>query len=260
MAETIAGCRALAQEVSVITGFNPTASEWFFYAPDGSRKDLIFAAPSDLASYGIHLPSGLDVSLHLEPQPLKALVGAVEGDQRGCADPCPVLDIENSCSGNQLACSGWSRRPHLAKQSPEMHHTLAEKLAHRAQVVSLDPGHYIKNLKPEQLAEILMHVTIFAPSEREVHEFRGPCDLHEAAKDFGQMGPKVVVIKIGMQGSIVFERDTGKFVQIPAIPTRTLDPTGCGDAFCGGFLAGFAETGNAIEAALCGTVSASLTV
>jgi ribokinase len=38
------------------------------------------------------------------------------------------------------------------------------------------------------------------------------------------------------------------------------DPTGAGDSFCGGFLAGWLRHGDLREAALCGTVSASFTV
>ena len=41
---------------------------------------------------------------------------------------------------------------------------------------------------------------------------------------------------------------------------RVVNPTGAGDAFCGGFLAGYRETYDPLEAALCGNISASLVV
>ena len=39
-----------------------------------------------------------------------------------------------------------------------------------------------------------------------------------------------------------------------------LDPTGAGDAFCGGFLAGFIKDFDPLQAALHGNISASLTL
>ena len=48
--------------------------------------------------------------------------------------------------------------------------------------------------------------------------------------------------------------------EIPAYPCRLVDPTGAGDAFCGGFLAGFQKTNDPLLAALHGGVSASLKI
>jgi len=47
---------------------------------------------------------------------------------------------------------------------------------------------------------------------------------------------------------------------VPAYPSRMADPTGAGDAFCGGFLAGYQKTFDPLQAALYGNVSASLKV
>jgi sugar/nucleoside kinase (ribokinase family) len=47
---------------------------------------------------------------------------------------------------------------------------------------------------------------------------------------------------------------------VPAVSPRCVDPTGAGDAFCGGFLTGLIETGDPVEAALRGAVSASFAV
>jgi sugar/nucleoside kinase (ribokinase family) len=54
---------------------------------------------------------------------------------------------------------------------------------------------------------------------------------------------------------------TGKHrYEIPAYPSRVADLTGAGDAFSGGFLAGFQQTNNPLMAALYGSVSASLKI
>jgi ribokinase len=38
------------------------------------------------------------------------------------------------------------------------------------------------------------------------------------------------------------------------------DVTGAGDSFCGGFVVGLSQTGDLVESALMGSVSASLTI
>ena len=47
---------------------------------------------------------------------------------------------------------------------------------------------------------------------------------------------------------------------IPAYPSQVIDPTGAGDAFGGGFLAGFRKTYDPVEASLYGNISASLVI
>ena len=39
-----------------------------------------------------------------------------------------------------------------------------------------------------------------------------------------------------------------------------MDPTGAGDSFCGGFLAGYRQTYEPVQAVLYGNISASLTI
>ena len=51
-----------------------------------------------------------------------------------------------------------------------------------------------------------------------------------------------------------------RLLEVPALPVVAIDPTGAGDAFCGGFLAGLMRTGDAFAAACFGTVSASFAV
>jgi sugar/nucleoside kinase (ribokinase family) len=47
---------------------------------------------------------------------------------------------------------------------------------------------------------------------------------------------------------------------VPAYASRLADPTGVGDAYCGGFLAGFQKMNDPLMAALYGSVSASLKI
>jgi len=84
--------------------------------------------------------------------------------------------------------------------------------------------------------------------------------LWRAAAEFARHGPRIVVVKAGDRGALVYERDTRRRTHVPAYPARVADVTGAGDSFCGGFMVGLAETGDAIRAAMYGAVSASFVI
>jgi sugar/nucleoside kinase (ribokinase family) len=80
------------------------------------------------------------------------------------------------------------------------------------------------------------------------------------AEVLGQYGPEFIVIKSGGRGQLLYDAKGKKRWEIPAYDSRMADPTGVGDAFCGGFLAGYRITYDPVEAVLFGNVSASLKV
>ncbi len=99
------------------------------------------------------------------------------------------------------------------------------------------------------------------PSEHDVRVFaRAAMDPAAAARALGQLGPAAVVVKMGARGSLVYSPRAETMVHVPAFPCNAIDPTGAGDAFCGGFLVGLVETGDPIEAACYGTIAASFVV
>jgi cytidine kinase len=129
--------------------------------------------------------------------------------------------------------------------------------------LSLDPSpHYMKPTFWRDLRIVLQGVTTFHPSEEELRAlFWGETnDLWEMAKTICEYGCEIVVIKRGAQGQMVYDSKSNRRWEIPAYPSRMADPTGAGDAFCGGYLAGFLKTNDPLEAALFGSVSASLKV
>ena len=69
-----------------------------------------------------------------------------------------------------------------------------------------------------------------------------------------------MVIKLGEEGSLVFDAANNRLAHIPVYPAHVRDTTGAGDAYCGGFLAGYMLTGDPLKAAQYGTVSASYIV
>ena len=65
---------------------------------------------------------------------------------------------------------------------------------------------------------------------------------------------------MGVQGALVSRQDEGRVYRIPAVPVEVVDPVGAGNAFCGGFLVGWVESGDLRTAGLYGCVAASFAV
>jgi sugar/nucleoside kinase (ribokinase family) len=123
------------------------------------------------------------------------------------------------------------------------------------------PGYMIPSFLKD-LRLIVTRLTAFLPSEEELRSlFWGEThDLWEMAAAVGEYGCDIVVVKRGGQGQAVYDVKGKHRWEVPAYPARPADPTGAGDAFCGGFLAGFRQSYDPVEATLYGNVSASLNV
>jgi sugar/nucleoside kinase (ribokinase family) len=122
----------------------------------------------------------------------------------------------------------------------------------RARLVTVDP-HY-QHLD-EDWSRVLPLVDAFLPSRAEaagiVGGWPGP---EEAARALVALGASIVCIKLGAAGAIAY-RD-GELARVPAATPDPMDPTGCGDAFCGGFLVGLTRSGELRGATAHGTVAA----
>lgn len=107
--------------------------------------------------------------------------------------------------------------------------------------------------------EALCGATVFMPSEQEVRQVWGDIDtstLHALVEE--RAGVSILVVKRGAAGvEIVTPTLTAS---VPTAVRDPVDPTGAGDAFGGGFLAGLVSTGDVVEAAVRGAVSAALIV
>jgi sugar/nucleoside kinase (ribokinase family) len=153
---------------------------------------------------------------------------------------------------------------HLAPLDLLTHSLLAPAFRHGgASIVSIDPGPGYMNANfLDYLRSLLQGVTAFLPSEEEIRNlFWGRTnDLWEMAVTLANFGCENIIIKRGGRGQYVYERASAKKWEIPAYPSRLVDPTGAGDVFCGGFLAGYAATRDPLQAAMQGNISASFCI
>jgi cytidine kinase len=100
----------------------------------------------------------------------------------------------------------------------------------------------------------------FLPSLEEVRALFGDLPLPGLIENLLAAGLESFAVKMGRRGCLVHDPRDREIYHVPAYPTRAVDATGAGDAFCGGFMVGLQETGDPIEAALRGTVSASFVI
>ncbi len=129
--------------------------------------------------------------------------------------------------------------------------------------LTLDPAaDYMVPAFFKDLRVVIARITAFLPSEEELRGlFWGQThDLWEMAAAVGEYGCDFVVVKRGAHGQSVYDVKGRHRWEVPAYPARPADPTGVGDAFCGGFLAGFRQTYDPVQATLYGNVSASLKI
>lgn len=145
---------------------------------------------------------------------------------------------------------------HLAPQLRPRHLANATALRRRYALLSLDPSP--EDMDPVTLRGLLRCVDCFLPSREEIVTQGRKWDAIRLVRRWLTWGVRTVCIKLGAEGCVVGAR--GRLVRIPAARTLAVELTGAGDAFCGGFLAGYLLTRDPTEAALRGVVSASFAV
>ncbi len=144
-------------------------------------------------------------------------------------------------------------------------HSLLPALLRQSQVttITLDPAAgYMNPTYYNLVPTLITGLSAFLPSEEELRFlFQGrSTDLWEMMEALAAYGCELIVVKRGEGGQALLDAAAHKRWEIPAYPARLVDPSGAGDAFCGGFLAGYRSTYDPLEAVLTGNIAASLVV
>lgn len=178
---------------------------------------------------------------------------------------------------NQNNLNAYLQYPSLGSSTPEdyldataahlcpldlQNHTLLPDKLRKGQIttITLDPSaEYMNPLYWDQIINLLQSIDAFLVSEQKVFNlFKGhDIDIWEAAENLTSFGCDVIVIKCQGRGQYLYDHASGQRWIIPAYPAKVVDPTGAGDAFCGGFLAGYRKSYDPLEATLYGNISAS---
>ena len=138
----------------------------------------------------------------------------------------PVLPLTHSQS--KVLC--------LGNLHPSIQNSVLDQVDSPA-IVMCDTMNYWIEQTPDALKHILGKIDCLVVNDSEARELSGEPNLVVAARIIREMGPKILVIKKGEHGALLFVEDT--IFMVPAYPLEDIqDPTGAGDAFMGGF-AGF---------------------
>jgi sugar/nucleoside kinase (ribokinase family) len=145
---------------------------------------------------------------------------------------------------------------HIAPVPFEQMEALVRWARPRVQLLTVDPHYQHVDGMESGWGRVLSFVDGFLPSRDEAAALLGGWPgPEEAVRALAELGAPLVCVKLGAEGSIA--SGYGELVRMRAATTDPIDPTGCGDAFCGGFLVGLAESGDLRTAMAHGSVSAA---
>jgi sugar/nucleoside kinase (ribokinase family) len=226
------------------------AGSWFLYAANGDRDERFHSAPQDLAAAGFPTDK-LTASQRAEWTALLA-ARAVDPSQSYAH-----FRTRNPLHVAQVPDAFWRARGlHLAPSAPGVMIEMLNRAPPEMTVIA-DPGWQLAAHPLDTLAPILSRLNAFLPSEVELRKLVPNAGLTDGLAVLAAFCPGTVAVKLGPRGILVWNRAQGNSVQVAARSVVARDPTGAGDAFCGGFLAGLVETGDPLLAARFGAVAAA---
>ncbi|WP_128331109.1 PfkB family carbohydrate kinase [Apibacter sp. HY039] len=152
----------------------------------------------------------------------------------------------------------------LGNLHPAVQLSVIEQMEEKPKLTILDTMDFWMNSTWDLLMKVIAKVDVITINDAEARQLSGEFSLVKAAQKIQEMGPKVVVIKKGEHGALLFNER--KIFFAPALPLEDVfDPTGAGDTFAGGFAGYLAETGdlsfeNMKKAIIVGSALASFSV
>lgn len=132
--------------------------------------------------------------------------------------------------------SGWHLHLACALRTPRMWMPAIRKLRKKGLTISGDLGWNPEVLESPRLPSLLTEFEFVFPNESEAKAITGEKTIESAVRKLAQW-VRVPIVKLGPYGSLAV-RD-GKIVRVRSMRVRTVDATGSGDAFDGGFLHGY---------------------
>jgi len=129
----------------------------------------------------------------------------------------------------------------LGNLTPDVQLRVIEQMEKRPAAIALDTMNFWMDSALPSLKKVLDQVDILTINDEEARQLSGEYSLVKAAKVIHEMGPRILVIKKGEHGAILFQDERVFFA--PALPLADVfDPTGAGDTFAGGFMGYLAKT------------------
>lgn len=135
-----------------------------------------------------------------------------------------------------------SKAIHLSTGSPEFNWKCSIESKKQDLLISFDPGQDLGLYTSKQLEEIIRNTTILFGNHHEIN--RITTDLETDIQGLKELGPEIIIKTCGAKGSEIYCKN--EKIQIEAIPSNAVDPTGAGDSYRAGFLSRFLN-GESVE-------------
>ncbi|GAA1304661.1 sugar kinase [Planotetraspora silvatica] len=131
---------------------------------------------------------------------------------------------------------------------------LLDKIRENGTVVTMDLLSNMSDLMPA-VRTFLPHIDYFLPNEEQALMLTGADTPEAAAEALLAEGLKGALVTLGGEGSLV--ATASGHTRVPALDVPVVDTTGCGDAYCAGFVAGLLGGRDVAGAARLGTAVAA---
>ncbi|MBW8050270.1 MAG: sugar kinase [Cytophagales bacterium] len=129
----------------------------------------------------------------------------------------------------------------LGNLVPQIQKTVIQRLNNRPKLIVLDTMNFWMDTALDDLLETISMVDVLSINDEEARQLSNEYSLVKAAKKILKTGTKVLIIKKGEHGALLFHENQVFFA--PALPLEDVfDPTGAGDSFAGGFIGYLAST------------------
>lgn len=243
--QTAFGMRLWSSSVGLIAGVGPdlpdSAREWL----DRSGVDLGGVVTSNLPT-----PRAWQVTeADGRREQIWRVPGAVLGEHLG--------RIPTEMPARFPARKAFHRGLHPLE--PEVERLAA--LRALAPLVSVEPFKPAERLcREDELRPTLETVDIYSPNLVEARSMLGPGAPGELIRRLFELGGRTVTLRMGDAGTLAARAGSAQALHIPAVPVDVVDAVGAGNAFCGGFVVGWCETGDLALAGAYGAVAASFLV
>ena len=124
----------------------------------------------------------------------------------------------------------------LGNLVPAIQMSVLDQLEVAPKLVVMDTMNLWIENTPDDLRKMLTRVDVLTINDEEARLLSGEHNLVKAAKAIRTMGPKILILKKGEHGALLFGTE-GEIFFAPALPLAdVVDPTGAGDTFAGGFV------------------------
>jgi sugar/nucleoside kinase (ribokinase family) len=160
-----------------------------------------------------------------------------------------------------------SKGVHVGPVAGEISVGTVRELAKATSIISFDPQGFVRSFDASGFTSdrlhvdprILRYVTVFKATESELKIAVDSDDAFVATSKVSRLGPQIVIVTKGMEGSIMILKEVRYFIP-PGNPQSIVDLTGAGDVFIGGFMAEYVRGEDPMWCAAVGSAAASFKV